>query len=338
MFIMRRYSGYLIIAAIFVLALTFWRDNIIASTQRSLNQHGLSTPHASEKPAEPPQDGRFHWETVPVLNSVTSLTPLPTEEPKQLPKVQHDFPIEASGASIQRKERLSAVKQTFERCWKAYKEHAWLKDELAPISGGTKNGFGGWGANLVDNLDTLWIMDMKNDFEEAVQAAVSIDLRFASIDRINVFETTIRHLGGILAAYDLSNDKRLLNKALEVGEMLLHAFDTPNRMPITRWNTEICKAGGKQVADDTVLVAEIGSLSMEFTHLSQLTGDMRFYDATDRITKLFEAQQDRTHLPGMWPVLVNAKEQIFNADTFFTLSAMSDSVYEVSRAYREFFS
>ena len=185
----------------------------------------------------------------------------------------------------------------------------------------------GWAANLVDNLDNLYMMGMTADFEEAIKVAIDIDLSKSTMEHVNVFETTIRHLGGLLAAYDLSGDKRLLDKAKEFGEMLLVPFDTPNRMPITRWKFHEA-LNGPQEADTTVLVAEIGSLSMEFTRLSQITGDMRWYDAVDRITRIFEKQQHDTHLPGMWPVVVNAKEEDFTQDTFFTLSAMSDSLYE----------
>lgn len=198
----------------------------------------------------------------------------------------------------------------------------------APISGGRKNHFGGWAATLVDALDTLWIMDLKDDFNEAVAAAVSIDFSGTRMEEINVFETTIRYLGGFLSAYDLSGDKRLLSKAVELGEMLLAAFDTPNRMPVTRWRAMDARKGFKQTAHEVSLVAEIGSLTMEFTHLSQVTGDARWYDATYRIMEAFEQQQSQTRLPGMWPILINAKEMNFTWHGTFTLGAMSDSLYE----------
>lgn len=105
--------------------------------------------------------------------------------------------------------------------------------------------------------------------------------------------------------------------------MLYGAFDTPNRMPITRWE----KAGG-EVASRNTLVAELGSLSLEFTRLSQLTGEPKFFDAIQRITNGFDQQQNVTRLSGMWPVNVNARELDFGEDTGFTLGGMSDSVYE----------
>lgn len=115
---------------------------------------------------------------------------------------------------------------------------------------------------------------------------------------LSVFETTIRYLGGFLAAYDLSGDQRLLRKAREVGDMIYVAFDTPNRMPITRWDFESAVQGKKQTAPDSALVAEIGSLCMEFTRLSLITGDPKWFDATERIREVFEAQQQTTLLPG----------------------------------------
>lgn len=106
------------------------------------------------------------------------------------------------------------------------------------MAGGYRDTFGGWAATLVDALDTLWIMGMKTDFEMAVSVIDQIDFTTTETDQINVFETTIRYLGGFLAAYDISGHKYpiLLTKATEVGEMLMSCFDTPNRMPITRWD------------------------------------------------------------------------------------------------------
>lgn len=77
-----------------------------------------------------------------------------------------------------------------------------------------------------------------------------------------------------------------------------------------------------------MLVSELGSLSLEFTRLSQLTGDMKYYDAVQRISDEFEKGQNTTRLPGMWPVSIDAAKVSFNEDTFFTLGGMSDSLYE----------
>lgn len=274
------------------------------------------------------EDDDYFWRKLPTHYPVRDMKPLPTGKPLALPKIQTIFGIESETDAATRKERQEATKRAFTRCWDSYKAKAFMSDELTPISGKSKDVFGGWGATLVDSLDTLWIMGLKDEFEEAVTAAANIDFRTCSLETINAFETTIRYLGGFLAAYDLSGDKRLLRKAREVGDMLYKAFDTPNRMPITRWDFDFAKQGGKQVAPATALVAEVGSLCMEFTRLSLVTGDPKWFDATERIREVFEEQQSTTQLPGMWPITINPKDKLFNVDNTFGLGAMADSTYE----------
>lgn len=105
--------------------------------------------------------------------------------------------------------------------------------------------------------------------------------------------------------------------------MLYEAFDTPNRLPVLRWS----RTGAEVAAGDT-LVAEIGSLSLELTRLSQLTGDNKYFDAVQRINDhLFEQQMD-TKLPGLFPIIVNAREANFKSGTVFTVGGMADSLYE----------
>lgn len=82
-----------------------------------------------------------------------------------------------------------------------------------------------------------------------------------------------------------------------------------------------------------MLVAEIGSLTLEFTRLSQLTGDGRYFDAVQRIMDHFDDQQNHTKLPGMWPVIVNAKDTDFGSDTGYTLGAMADSLMNIYPRY-----
>ena len=117
--------------------------------------------------------------------------------------------------------------------WKGYKDQAWAQDELRPIAGGYKTPFCGWAATMVDSLDTLWIMDLKGEFELALGELRNVDFTHKQGCNINLFETTIRHLGGFLSAYDLSGGKYtiLIEKAVELAEVLYTAFDTPNRMP-----------------------------------------------------------------------------------------------------------
>lgn len=205
--------------------------------QRNVWNYGYS-PYIPALPKTISNDGKVHWSRLPERYPVTSYIALPTGRPNKIPTVQVKQPAEDAKAKEVRLQRRDAVKESFQHSWKGYKDHAWLRDEVAPISGSYKDTFGGWAATLVDALDTLWIMGLKEDFETAVNAIDQIDFTTTESKDINVFETTIRYMGGFLAAYDISEGKYpvLLTKAVEVGELLMCCFDTPNRMPISRWD------------------------------------------------------------------------------------------------------
>jgi mannosyl-oligosaccharide alpha-1,2-mannosidase len=218
-----------------------------------------STPTPKESPKTNKHGGKimevptYDWAKFVIQNPVTDMIPLPMGTPLPLPKIQFAFKEEGAIEKQLRETRLAEVKKAFERCWVAYEEKAWMQDELAPISGESKNPFGGWAATLIDSLDTLWIMGMKKEFKKAVQAAAKVNFGTSLVEKVNVFETNIRHLGGLLSAYELSGEKVLLQKAIEAGEMLYVAFDTPNRMPITRWDFHRAGNGYAQVADEVRL-------------------------------------------------------------------------------------
>ncbi|KAI9703985.1 MAG: hypothetical protein M1820_005767 [Bogoriella megaspora] len=274
---------------------------------------------------------KFDWSSVPQQYSVESPISLPSPLPRSIPRIQAKFGSETSTERRLRLSRLDAVKSNFTHAWKGYQQYAWLRDEVKPLSGKAQNPFGGWAATLVDSLDSLWIMDLQDEFEEAVDALGSIDFSTCSLHELNIFETTARYLGGFLAAYDLSEGKYpiLLYKAKEMDEMLYKAFDTLNRMPVTRWNFKAAKRRDIfQEAPDSALVAEVGSLTLEWTRLAQLTGDMRYYDAVARIMNIFTAQQAETHLPGMFAVLINTQSADFTQDSGFGIGGMADSFYE----------
>ncbi|KAH7362082.1 glycosyl hydrolase family 47-domain-containing protein [Plectosphaerella cucumerina] len=262
--------------------------------------------NGAERPKPP-----MHWEkqTEHFPVPTESIIPLPKGSPKPFPKIQHDFKSEAetTAAKDVRLKRLAQVKAEAERAWSGYRKYAWTHDELVPQSLSYRDPFCGWAATLVDSLDTLWIMGLRSEFDEAVKAVAEIDFTYsAQRNDIPVFETIIRYLGGLLAAYDVSGGKEgkhqvLLDKALELAEILMGVFDTPNRMPILYYNWMPEYASQRHRAG-TGSVAEVATMSMEFTRLAQLTGQDRFYDAIARITDaLVDLQRRGTSIPGIFP-------------------------------------
>lgn len=273
--------------------------------------HPIGPPGRQEHPAFSAVPTTIHWEKqvehFPVPTE--SLIRLPTGAPATIPKIQHIFNDETPDAKINREKRQKKVKEEFQKAWTGYKQNAWLHDELSPVSGKFRDPFCGWAATLVDSLDTLWIMGFQEEFEEAARAVDLIDFTTSPRSDIPVFETTIRYLGGLLAAYDVSGGiyRNLLDKAVELADILMGAFDTPNRMPILFYRWKPTFASQPHRASQRSNLAELGSLSMEFTRLAQLTKDPRYYDAVARVTNALSEWQDRgTKLDGVFPENVDA--------------------------------
>lgn len=233
---------------------------------------------------------------------------LPTDSAKQIPKIQAKFESESPAAKKNRITKLNTIKESFKHAWNGYKQYGLPHDELKPISQNFADPFMGWGATLVDALDTLWIMGLTSDFDAAVLEVEKIDFHSSLRKDLPLFETVIRYLGGLLAAYDVSGAKypTLLTKAEELAEVLMGAFDTPNRMPMTFYNWAPSYASQPHRANAHTVMAELGSLSMEFTRLAQITKKQEYYDAIARITNELQELQSKTLIPGLWPLKVDA--------------------------------
>ncbi|RCI11309.1 hypothetical protein L249_7593 [Ophiocordyceps polyrhachis-furcata BCC 54312] len=286
------------------------RDPVTGDETPMLTWQNPPNKHSTSDVGKQSDEDAVHWirpkQHYPVPKE--SIITLPTRAAVELPKIQFDFPPESPDAKATRLKRLKRVKTELERSWSGYKKHAWLHDELSPVSGGYRDPFCGWSATLIDSLDTLWIAGMKDEFGKAVEAVETIDFTRSARADIPVFETTIRYLGGLIAAYDVSGAAYpvLLDKAVELAEILMGIFDTPNRMPVLyyQWRPEY--ASQPHLAG-RVGMAELGTLSLEFTRLAQLTAQHKYYDAVDRITNaLVDLQTDGTLIPGLFPENLDA--------------------------------
>lgn len=258
----------------------------------------------------------IHWqkpkEWFPIPKE--SIIPLPAGKPQAIPAIQFAFAEESPTDKEIRLERLAKIKTEAQRAWSGYREYAWTHDELRPVSKKAKDPFCGWAATLVDTLDTLWIMGMKDEFDEAVEAVRDIDFTTTPYrEDIPVFETIIRYLGGMVGAYDMTGGdpkyRILLDKAVELAEILMGVFDTPNRLPILYYNWKPNYNKNPRRASSHSGVAEIGSMTMEFTRLAQLTGEDKYYDAIARIIDALGELQNREHgtaIPGLFPEHLDA--------------------------------
>ena len=146
------------------------------------------------------------WAELPQRYPVYSLISLPSGKPETLPKIQNAtlHLLEGAEARAVREKRRQAVERAFQHAWSGYRNLAWLRDEESPISGGSRDTFVGWAATLIDSLDTLWIMELYDEFEHATRSLSKIDCGTTQATELNLFETTIRYLRGRIGAYDIS--------------------------------------------------------------------------------------------------------------------------------------
>ncbi|KAJ9603588.1 hypothetical protein H2200_011774 [Cladophialophora chaetospira] len=270
----------------------------------------LSSESRVEVKLRPAEQGRAYWkqkaEHFPI--SSQSLKLLPTGEARTLPQIQYKFGDERPAAKKDRLQKQTAVREAFKHAWNGYKRYGLGHDEVKPISKDVGDPFNGWGATLVDSLDTLWIMELYEEFADAVKVVGKIDFKTSSRKDIPLFETVIRYLGGLIGAYDLSSGKYpvLLDKAVELAEILMGTFDTKNRMPAVFYNWAPSYASQPHRGSPHTVLAEIGSLSLEFTRLAQITKEHKYYDAIARITDALEEWQMKTTFPGLWPLRLDA--------------------------------
>ena len=217
----------------------------------------------------------------------------------------------------------------------AYAELAMGHDELAPASGQGRDDFGGIGATLIDSLDTLWIMGLREEYEAAVTKLKEQDsgLRRAAngelSNDVSVFETNIRVVGGLLSAYDLSGDKELLDIATSIASRLEPAFNTPSGVPRSFVNLHTGSAHSLSWTGGKSILADFGTMHLEWATLSQRTGDRRWGQRTATVFDVIRRNLGRqSSVPkGLYPVFLYPDTGSFSGDTS-SFGALGDSFYE----------
>lgn len=244
----------------------------------------------------------------------------------RIPKFITAFLLIASTATIaraqqaiNRKQLAADVKAEFLHAWRGYKKYAWGHDDLRPL---TKTHHDWYAQPLlmtpVDALDTMIIMGLKDEATSTRKYIVE-NLSFDKDLSVQNFEITIRLLGGLLSAYQLTGDKRLLSLAEDLGTRLLPVFDSPTGLPYRYVNLKSGKVRG-----DVSNPAETGTLLIEFGMLSKLTKKPIFFEKAKRA--LVETYKRRSPL-GLIGTNINVETGKWtNPDSH--ISAEIDSYYE----------
>lgn len=220
--------------------------------------------------------------------------------------------------------RKNKVKDAMIHSWNAYKLYAYGKDEIQPM---TKSGVDNWGGianTLVDSLDTLWLMNMTDEFNEA-KYWIKDNLKYDKLGLVSVLEITIRSLGGLLSAYDLSKDEIFLIKAKELGLKLINAFDTPTGIAYRSLDMKTGTGSRKRSGEFSIL-SELGSLQLEFRYLSYILKDKNIENKAIKGIKLLANNNNKT-LNGLYPTKIGT-HSFFFANKYYSFGAEGDSFYE----------
>jgi mannosidase alpha-like ER degradation enhancer 2 len=202
------------------------------------------------------------------------------------------FATESALTGVDAKEArqlATQVRQEFLHAWRNYERYAWGHDELQPLSKTPRDWYGqSLLMTPVDALDTLILMGLKDEADKT-RKLIDTQLSFDRDVYVKNFEITIRMLGGLLSAYELSGDNRLLVLAQDLGKRLLPAFDSPTGLPYQYVNLHTGKVRGAATNP-----AETGSLLLEFGTLSKLTGERVYFDKAKRA--LMETHKRRSDI------------------------------------------
>ncbi|KAH9493418.1 Mannosyl-oligosaccharide 1,2-alpha-mannosidase IB [Dermatophagoides farinae] len=227
------------------------------------------------------------------------------------------------------RKKRDKIKQMMIVAWDSYKKYAWGENELKPIkkTGHAPGVFGKTklGATIVDGMDTLYIMGLMDRFEDGRQW-IAENLDFNNIgSEISVFETIIRYVGGLLTCYAFTKDEMFLQKAVNITQRMLPAFDTPTGLPHALIKPALGTSRNYAWASQSnSILSEVGTLSLEFYYLTALTGDQIYYNKIDRIQTILDSLPKPN---GLYPNYINPKTGKFG-QKHISLGALGDSFYE----------
>ncbi|KXL51140.1 glycoside hydrolase family 47 protein [Acidomyces richmondensis BFW] len=247
----------------------------------------------------------------------------------------HGQGIEPQEIAVQ---RAKEVKEAFKTAWAGYYQYAFPNDELLPVTNEYSNSRNGWGASAADALSTAIVMGLSDVVNEILAYVPNINWSVSyQDDPVSLFETTIRYLGGFLSAYDLlsgplsslsSSDysvQALLDQAQNLANNLSFAFETPTGIP----SNNLILRNRSNDGSATNGLATIGTLVLEWTRLSDLTGNDSYAQLTQKAESYLLNPQPAYNEP--WPGLLGTNVDISTGlfqDASGGWNAGDDSFYE----------
>lgn len=195
----------------------------------------------------------------------------------------------------------------------------------------------------MDSLDTAIIMGADDVVSEASKwIEDNLMKRISEKGQVNLFETTIRVLGGLLSAYHLSggdhpgagdsgvpvtykkaNPERLLEVSKDLADRLLLAFtSSPTAIPLS--DVILRDHTAHAAPDGLSSTSEASTLQLEFSYLSKVLGDPKYDRAA---MKVLEHIHTLPKVEGLVPIYINPSSGQFSGENI-RLGSRGDSYYE----------
>ena len=137
---------------------------------------------------------------------------------------------------------------------------------------------------------------MKDEFYKG-RDWVRDHLSFTHVVRsVSYFETSIRHLGGLLSAYDISNDDILLQKAKDLANRLIMAYDKESGLPRSNVDLSSGRSNNQLWNSNNYMLAEVATNQIENRYLSHVTNKQEYVTLS---MKAFNIVRDLQPMDGL---------------------------------------
>ena len=254
----------------------------------------------------------------------------------------------------QRRERYEKVREAIAHAWKGYSDVALRSiksggvipaDDLEPVSRSAMSWLN-YGATLHDSIDTLYLANLTSEYEHAVELITNFDIQTTSLEATKTFEYSLRVVGGLLGAYSLTGDPRLFAVAHHAADAIMDGPFGASPTVIPRpfnvlaprakwWNWKaqlrrlykmLYTLGRNYLTTEHQWnsLSGIGSFGLEFSFLTQISGDSKYRTISDDIFRHVTEHEEKGIVPIGWSVLTGQPERGSGS----LLGSGSDSFFE----------
>ncbi|TKA69195.1 hypothetical protein B0A55_07072 [Friedmanniomyces simplex] len=273
---------------------------------------GPIVPHYSTPPVTTSLSGvpEYTYTSPPGYSGTTAPTPFPNTTGSAGPSstgvnstlpackpIQYDFPAGSGGNA----ERAAAIVEAYLYGWEAYAKHAFGKDELQPLNASGVNDWYGWGVTIVDAIDTAIIMNLTDVVAQQLAFIQKIDFTTTTYGPVEIFDVSIRYVGGLISAYDLLKSGQffddypqgqidaLLSQAVSLADKIAFGFNSPTGLSSTDVNFTSNEPvfgtytiAATNVTYNSTNTASTGTFILDWSRLSDLTGNQTYRQLSER--------------------------------------------------------